>query len=163
VSLGKGEKGPAHGSGEAAAGVEPVVVAVDVGPHAPAAAAAPPAAGFKARPGERVVELWLGRFPFSEVAPGDHLIGYGVHCGRRVNDDGTVASTPCIKMVTVGKSGLRLERWLVFGFTGHLDAGHERQSHIGMGGVHLSLFDTVGSGCGDIPESDLDELIAGLP
>ncbi len=73
-------------------------------------------------------------------------------------------------MVTIGKSGLtqmearlRLKRWLVSGSTGHLDAAHERQSHIGMGGVHLSLFDTVGSGCGDIPESDLDELIAGLP
>ena len=104
VSLGKGEKGPAHGSGEAAAGVEPVVVAVIVGPHAPAAAAAPPAAGFKARPGERVVELWLGRFPFSEVAPGDHLIGYGVHCGRHVNADGTVASTPCKKWSPLGRA-----------------------------------------------------------
>ncbi len=70
-----GGEGPAHGSGEAAAGVEPVAVAphphvalhppppeaaVVVGPHAPAAAAAPPAAGFKARPGERVLELWAG-------------------------------------------------------------------------------------------------------
>ncbi len=99
-----GGEGPAHGSGEAAAGVEPVVVAVVVGPHAPAAAAAPPAAGFKARPGERVLELWAGRFPFSEVAPGDHLIGYGVHCGRHVNADGTVASTPCKKWSPLGRA-----------------------------------------------------------
>ena len=82
----------------------PPEAAVVVGPHAPAAADAPPAAGFKARPGERVLELWAGRFQFSEVAPSDHLVGYGVYCGRHVNADGTAASTPCQKHVTIGKA-----------------------------------------------------------
>ena len=71
--------------------------------------------------------------------------------------------------MTVGKSGLtegesrlRLKRWLVSGSMGTLDPERQRQSHIGMGGQHLVLFDTVGSGWGEVPESDLGDLVAGL-
>ena len=94
-------------------------------------------------------------------------MGYGVHCGRHVNADGTCSSTPCKKMLTIGKSGisqaearLRLKRWLVA--AAHLDPARERQSHISFGGQHLSLLDSETSGWGEIPEADLDELIAGL-
>ena len=123
----------------------------------------------KAKPGERVLECWAGKFPFAEVAPGGVLVGYGVHCCRHVNADGTVANTPCKKMVTIRKSGisqtearLRLKRWLVSGSTARLDPEQERQSHISLGGMHLSKFDSTTSGWGDIPEEELDNLIAGL-
>ena len=113
------------------------------------------------------------RFPFSQIAPGGVLKRYGVLCCRcrhTNNADGTVKHTPCKKMVTIGKSGLtqeearlRLKRWLVVGSTGRLDPERERQSHIGMGGWHLSKFDSVKPGWGEIPESDLDKMIAGMP
>ncbi len=104
--------------------------------------------------------------PFAEVAPGGIVIGYGVFCGRHRNSDGTVSTTPCKKMVTIGDSGMshaeariRLKRWLVAGRTTWLDPDRERQAHIGLGGQQLRAFASDAGGWGDIAEADLDMLL----
>ena len=124
--------------------------------------------GYRARPRERVLETWGGgRHPFAEVAPGGIVVGFGVHCGRHCNADGTVYATACKKMVTMGDSGMthaeariRLKRWLVAGKTTRLDPDRERQAHVGLGGLHLRGFASDGGGWGDITEDELDMLLA---
>ena len=76
---------------------------------------------FKAGPGEKVIEYWDGRFPFSKIESGGVLKGYGVSCGRHQNSNGLVPHTPCKKAmhfpaggsISQDEASLGLKRWLI--------------------------------------------------
>ena len=119
-------------------------------------------AAFKARPGEKVIEYFGGEFAFSKIEPGGVLTGYGVRCGRHVNESGHAEKTSCQKAINTkhhaiseAEARIRLKRWLVAGLTQSLDPAEERQAHIHLGGRGLNDFGT-GSTWDEFSEADLD-------